>query len=438
MGESLDARLGSTVGQLGARTCPQCAADVPYDERFVMWCSACDWNVDPEGEAPARGRFEAMQRRLAHRHGEQLHAELLAAPNASAVTNRGVVARLVAVCVHALTAALAGAGTLLVVLGWSTLVQPIVGVILLLAAFVLRPRFPRLRHDGRVLRRADAPCLYALVDEVAAALGTRGVDTVVVDAQFNASVADFGLRGRRTLHLGLGLWEVLDQQERVALLGHELGHYANGDPRRARLIGTALYSLHTWLYLLTPVRAVHLRRTALEMVTDLLMDVPRWAVYGVTLLLERLTLRDAQRAEYLADRAAVRVGSAAAAAGLMDRLLIGESIAAALRTESVRAQTRIGGVEPRAAAAGLWERIAERAATVSEREYERLRRVGVLRGHSVDSTHPPTHLRRSLIGAGEPGSAAVVVGPETAAGIAAELAPARSAVAHAVIRDLAG
>jgi hypothetical protein len=32
--------------------------------------------------------------------------------------------------------------------------------------------------------------------------------------------------------------------------------------------------------------------------TDLLMGVPRWAVHGVTLLLERLTMVAKQRAEY--------------------------------------------------------------------------------------------------------------------------------------------
>ncbi|MFD7163853.1 M48 family metallopeptidase [Streptomyces violascens] len=435
----MEDQLTAAARQSKLQPCPECGADIPYDERFVMWCTACDWNVDPGGAEPVRGRFEAMQRRLAHRYGEQLHTELLADPDAAKVRDRsGTLARVVAVAVHATTVALAVGGILLVVLGWNTVVQPVVGVILLVAAFALRPRFGKLRHDGPLLRRADAPRLYSLVDEVASAVGTYGVDAVIVDADFNASVATFGLKGQRVLHIGLGLWEVLGRQERIALLGHELGHYANGDPRRGRLIGTALASLHTWLYFLTPVRTPHRRRTVPEMLTDVLMDVPRWAVYGVALLLERLTLRDNQRAEYFADRAAVRVASAAAAAGLMDRLLIGDSVASALRTESVRAQTRIGGAPPRAAADGLWERSAERAASVPEREYERLRRVAALRGHSVDATHPPTHLRRHLVEAGEPAAAAVVIDSEAAAAIAAELAPARMTVARAVIRDLAG
>ncbi|WP_406505148.1 hypothetical protein [Streptomyces sp. NBC_00212] len=76
-------QLTAAARQSKARPCPQCGADTPYDERFVMWCAACDWNVDPGGAEPARGRFEEMQRRLAHRYGEQLHAELLADPDAA-------------------------------------------------------------------------------------------------------------------------------------------------------------------------------------------------------------------------------------------------------------------------------------------------------------------------------------------------------------------
>lgn len=49
------------------------------------------------------------------------------------------------------------------------------------------------------------------------------------------------------------------------------------------------------------------------------------------MLLDQLTLRVTQRAEYPADSVAARAGSTEAAVGLMDRLLVAESAAAALR-----------------------------------------------------------------------------------------------------------
>ncbi|MFE9407748.1 hypothetical protein ACFYN0_02955 [Streptomyces sp. NPDC006704] len=169
------------------------------------------------------------------------------------------------------------------------------------------------------------------------------------------------------------------------------------------------------------------------MAVDVPILGPRWAVRGVALLLDGLTLRGAQRGEYLADRVAARVGSSEVAAALVDRLLIGASVTGALHTESVRARTKTGVAGPGATADDLWERIAERAATVPEREYERLRRLAAPRGHSVDSTHPPTHPRRHLITAGSPQTAAVVVDAQRSAAIATELAPPRTTAARAVL-----
>lgn len=107
------------------------------------------------------------------------------------------------------------------------------------------------------------------------------------------------------------------------------------------------------------------------------MAVPRWAVYGVLVLLDHLTLRATQRAEYLADQAAARAGSTEAAVELLDRLLI---------TDSVRLDLR----------------------------------------------------RRRLVEAPVPHPAAVRPAVDCTAAVDAELAGARSRVARKVIRDYAG
>ncbi|MEU1078569.1 MULTISPECIES: M48 family metalloprotease [unclassified Streptomyces] len=235
------------------------------------------------------------------------------------------------------------------------------------------------------------------------------------------------------LHLGLGLWEVLTPRQRVALLGHELGHYANGDTRHGHVLHSALRSLALWVYFLAPTPNPGLA----ERFANYLMAVPRWAVYGVLVLLDHLTLRATQRAEYLADQAAARAGSTEAAVELLDRLLVTDSVRLELRRESVTAQSkgRADGARE-AAERGLWDRLAERIAAVPEHEYERLRRAGALRGHAVDSTHPPTHLRRRrLVEAPVPHPAAVRPAVDCTAAVDAELAGARSRVARKVIRD---
>ena len=147
------------------------------------------------------------------------------------------------------------------------------------------------------------------------------MDIVVVDAQANASVTHLGLR-RRMLTLGLPLWEVLTPQQRIALLGHELGHFTHGDTRHGMVVGTAYRSLTTWHYYLSPIQ----QPTLVEALVNLLYVVPRALIGGLVLLLDLLTSSSARRSEYLADAAAARAGSTEAAVGLMDRLHVTESV----------------------------------------------------------------------------------------------------------------
>lgn len=432
------------VGAPPAQRCPACGEGLAATaERFVVWCAACDWNVDPGAPDPKSGRLAAAQRRLAQRYGEQLAAEMAGgAPGPPRRDAAALLALGLALLVHGVTLTLAVAGLLAIVLGWKTGIPVAEGVVLLVVAFVMRPRLGRLPKDGSVLYRADAPRLFELIDEVAATVGTAGVHAVVVDGDSNASVTAYGLRRRRVLRLGLGLWEVLGPQERVALLGHELGHFANGDVRHGLVTHSAMRCMTLWTHTLAAhTRAPGAPGSQWDWWINAVTFLPRWAAYGLLLLLERLTLRAAQRAEYQADLSAARAGSTEGAVGLMDRLLVLKAVDAELRRESVAAQMtggRGGRAAREAAEQGLWERIAAHTASVPEHEYERLRRVAARRGHSVDSTHPPTHLRRRCVALGEPRPAQVGYDEARSAAVAAELAALRVEVARQVIRDHAG
>lgn len=412
------------------RSCPECGREIRTDHRFVAWCAACDWNVDPgEPEEPG-GRLDTLRRRLAAEHGARLLAEVttdeLLRPRRDASS---ALAMALALAVHGVTVALVVGGLLLMVLGWGGLF-PVLGALCLFIAWLLRPRFPRLPEDEQVLYRADAPELFTLIDEVAGVVGTTGVHAVVVDRDINASVSTYGLRHRRVLTIGLGLWEILDTGERIALLGHELGHYANGDIRQGGILAEALNSLHTWQYLLSPVE----RPTIPEALLNALYLVPRAMVVAVATALDHLTLRATQRGEYLADSFAARCGSTEAAAGLLDALLVSESVGATLLRESNALRGRRSG--SRAAGEdgdGLWERLAAHVESIPASEYERLRRRGAVRGHSVDSTHPPTHLRRSRLLAGAALPATVTVDDVRGAALRAELSGAREVLARRVL-----
>jgi hypothetical protein len=73
------------------------------------------------------------------------------------------------------------------------------------------------------------------------------------------------------------------------------------------------------------------------------------------------------------------------------------------------------------------------AASIPEHEYERQRRAGARRGHQVDTTHPPTHLRRACLLAGQHETAAVTPQDPQTGLIATELATARTEVARRLL-----
>ncbi|MCX5142423.1 MULTISPECIES: M48 family metallopeptidase [unclassified Streptomyces] len=374
--------------------------------------------------------MDALRHRLARQYGESLLAEVTAeGPLRPRRDASGVLALALALAVHGVTAALLVGGLLLVTLGWGSGL-PFLGALCLVTAWVLRPRFARLPEDEPVLRRADAPELFALIDEIAGTVGTTGVHAVSVTGEFNASVSTYGLRRRRVLSIGLGLWETLGAEQRIALLGHELGHYANGDTRHGLIIGNACRSLDTWRYLLAPAE----HPTPLEAVINALYLLPRSAVTGVLMVLDHLTLRAAQRGEYLADSFAARCGSTEAAVGLMDRLLVADSVAAKLLRESNSLRTRRGGTAAGGEVwSGLWERLAAHMDTIPESEHERQRRCSALRGHSVDATHPPTHLRRTRLLTAAVLPAAVTMDTARRTALQDELSGARDRVARRIM-----
>ncbi|GGY49061.1 hypothetical protein GCM10010363_32480 [Streptomyces omiyaensis] len=431
MTEAIDERRAADTA------CPDCGTALTGGGAYVAWCAGCGWNTDPGAAEEPTGRIEQARRRLARRYGEQLFADLTAAGGRDGATGRtgrsgsALLATGLALAVHGITLALLAGGIAMIVAGEGLV--PFLGAVPLVVALVLRPRFGSLRKetaDRPVLRRPDAPELFALLDEVAGAVGTTGVAAVVVDADVNASVHTCGVRQRRVLTVGLGLWEALAPQERIALLGHEFGHYAHHDTRHLLLVSHAFRSLDTWAYALAPQPSASL----LDDLVNLSTALPRLAVEGVTTLLDHLTLRGSQRSEYLADEAAARVGGSKAAAGVTDRLLCAEILVGSLRRETIAARTRRNGSRHEDAVEGLWRRHAERAAAVPASEYERLRRVGELRGHSVDSTHPPTHLRHRLLSGGEEHAPRVELDAERAARVDAEFDEVRRLVARELLR----
>ncbi|MFI1990135.1 M48 family metallopeptidase [Actinoplanes sp. NPDC020271] len=390
-------------------SCPKCAAATISKRSAEPWCPACEWNLDHfEKERRPEIGWRWVDRRLfrtAYWLTERQFAELRDAPSlARAATAARIATTAVSVVLLALVAALFVAGVVLLVHDFFTPIN-LIGALLVLIAVVLRPRLGRLSaltRDAEELDRGRAPALFAVIDRVAAAAGTPVPDVVLLSADFNASTTTVGVRRRRVLTLGAQLWSVLDPQERVALLGHELGHFVNGDIRRGLVTQAAGSTLGAVAYLLRPdgrrTRTGGLLGMIAEALLDLLAGTLARLVGLLHLLLLWISRRDSQRAEYLADELAAKVAGSAAAIRLSDTSLLYDAIDTVVRREA-----RAGN------GAAAWSAAGRQAQTGLAGDIPALRQLSRRTEASLFASHPPAGLRAGLLAARAAQPAAVIV-----------------------------
>ncbi|MEV4509413.1 M48 family metallopeptidase [Dactylosporangium sp. NPDC049525] len=295
----------------------------------------------------------------------------------------------------------------------------VAGLLVIGIAVLLRPRFGRVPKYATEVTASAAPQLHALVREAATAVGAPVPRIYVEGDAFDAAAGMVGLRRRPVLVLGLPLWNALPRQSRMALLGHELGHFVNGDPRRRLLTQPSLTSLAELDALLEPESA---RETAGWTEGFLVMWVVRPLLNLVKLLLRALlwaprtalavlVLREGQRAEYRADLVAARMAGRAAAVDLFDTLVVMDSLAMLIMRDA-RAGRPVAE----------WPQTTLQLLAEVRPQLAVRREAATLRETTLFASHPPSGLRARLIEATAGESAAVVLDPARNERIDAELA----------------
>ncbi|WP_326563288.1 M48 family metalloprotease [Micromonospora sp. NBC_01796] len=396
--------------------CARCATATVTVNGATPWCPACEWNLDlfePARRTPELGwrwadrRIHRIAYRLTGRQFAELVGRSLDRPRISA-------ARIVTVTASVLLlvgiVALAVLGVWLVTYSFpAPAIVP--GVAALGLAVALRPRFGRPDPHADILTPEQAPALHRLIEQVAAAVGAPAPHIVQVEDTFNAYATSVGLRHRRVLCLGLPLWGVLRPQERVALLGHELGHFVNGDVRRSLLTQPAFTTLASAADL---VRPHHGSTDGVSPFVMMAVRVVQAMAVRVLLaahvLLVWVGLRDTQRAEYLADELAATAAGSTAAVDLHEVILLTDSIELVVRREA-----RAGrGV-------AHWRAAADEARTALRPGIGVRGQLSIRDEVSLFASHPPVGMRLRMLRGRTWRTSAVGLTETESAGIDAEL-----------------
>ncbi|MGW6282163.1 M48 family metalloprotease [Kribbella sp. NPDC055071] len=396
--------------------CPDCGHQIRIDRRYVTWCDKCEWNLDP---THTPNQTPPWRLKLEHRLAESLYGELLEGNVHRAGWKAArIAAHLLSVLILLLPLVALVTGVYLLIFLrplWFSI--PLV-VLALAVAFLLRPRLLSLPSRSELVPRANAPALYAVLDQLADAVGTRRV-TVAVDTHANLWYGQIGWRFRPVVGIGLPLWVGLQPQERVAILAHELGHGRHGDLLSGWLIGNAQGVLAELRHTFRPGHLERIRRAAGWRdgsgagLFGRIFNATIGAMAGITgWVLDRLALRSSQRNEYLADRAAGEIAGSEAMAQALERTLLADTSYDAM----LRALRFPAGIEP-------LDAVRRTVTEVPKREIDRRLRASRIRETRTDATHPPTYLRAKLIRTRPSTAARVVLGTNESRNIDQELIP---------------
>ena len=399
----------TTAPATTAFTCPNCRWTGLFDSRFTAWCESCGYNADPAArqspDKPRTARRKERERARAERLYESLRDARDLRPTSA--VRFAVIA--VAALIHLLTLTVLAASVWLIATWphlWSAWVGGLLGIAV---AIEVRPRLWRVvrpPEDAGRLTRESAPALFALVDRCADAIGAPRVERIGFDGRFNASTSTRGWRRQVRIAIGVPLWRSLTGPQRVALLGHELGHQVNSDVLHGVWAWSGRDSLSRWMRVLDPRQSAYDRfasrrlnyssRSGAAGLAALLAPFLMVVMFGPLFLIAlgchrvllRLDLLSGQRAEYLADEMSARLASSAAAIGVMERLALGDSVQHFLR----QAKHSPPYGDP-------FQALAEYLDSVPEHERRRRLLLQELHNTRVDRTHPANYLRRNLLAA---------------------------------------
>jgi len=164
------------------------------------------------------------------------------------------------------------------------------------------PRIDRFVAPGPAITAADAPELFAALNEVAKTTGQAMPADVYLVNDVNAFVAQrggvMGLGSRRVMGIGLPLMQAVTVQELKAILAHEFGHYHSGD-----------VAIGPWIH---KTRAA-IARTIEQLSGNHLQKI--FVAYGNMFM--RVTHAVSRRQEFIADEVAANAAGAAVMASAL-------------------------------------------------------------------------------------------------------------------------
>ena len=185
------------------------------------------------------------------------------------------------------------------------LISLIVTALVLAILFFWFPRFGKVPDGAVPFDKETLPDLHGLIEEISDSYGIE-VPDVWLTEDFTAGYARLGLKRKPTLLLGYSMLAILDRDELLTLLAHELAHSFDGAVTRSTYVSnvaSAIYASKVGWY------------SSARFLDKLFILKPfAWICYLVAAgsaevgrCLQRQIGKDYRRAEYVADYYALKI-----------------------------------------------------------------------------------------------------------------------------------
>jgi Zn-dependent protease with chaperone function len=372
-------------------SCPNCSTTLPVHHGYTTWCDQCNWNMQQENPVEPRNLFEKIYMRVGIKSSESLLNTILQNGTSPAkFSGVKLLTYFLAACVHIVSVGFFTIGCFLIGLYYPSPLLILTGLACIIFGWVALPK--GYKPETPPLSRKQFPILYQTIDEISAALHTRKVDGIIVDGKYNAGYAQMGFRRRPIIHLGLPLVSILDKQELVAIISHELAHGINGDFQRGFFVNSAIRTLVSWYDLITPDRLFNTRDHSFFLavgmiIPNLLMLLLSNFIVFLLFLICNLNWRDSQRAEFWADRCAAVTAGKVAAIQMLNKFSYGQLFDF----------TVLKFINSKGSSGSLIQQFQQLIEQVPDAELERIKRINLLTDSKLNVTHPPTANRISFI-----------------------------------------
>ncbi len=368
--------------------CPCCAAEIELFPNYSPWCEQCDWNLQPsrklQPSTPKLPLFERInQYSVTKLFANAMRQSRLAPQLSLAQVGAFALATVTYVLIGAIAFRL---GEVALISEYAVWLRIIAGIGAAWSVWSIVPRFESIPSSALRASEKDFPALNDVVQWVANAVGVEKPLILMTD-HFAANFGRIGIQRKPVLCLGHPFLSILDRDELVSLIAHELSHSKDGAWTRTPFVRTALLALDSWHKLLRADRFWNVPNQFLQALLTpfyLIFLVLGSPIRLLRFLLDICCYRDKQQAEYVADAYSLAFTTGKQAVSLLKKSFYGH----------------LGALQEaynEAPPAHKYMHLRQQLEKIPAREIERVWRIAQRSKQSLFSTHPSPSYRLAFL-----------------------------------------